>query len=102
MFLQGQTAITLDGKEFIGVGDLEAQAESVMQCVKMLPQDAGARVEDVCKIAAYVTEHSSRELLYPVIARHLGGVHVASTGLVVKGLARPESDFEVDVFTVAS
>lgn len=74
MFLQGQTDITLDGKEFIGVGDSEAQAESVMQCVKVLPQDAGARVENVCKVAAYVTEHSSQVPRDYSVEEFTGGV----------------------------
>ena len=48
----------------------------------------------------YVTDLSYRELVYPVIARHLKGVYPASTGLVVNALALPEIDFEIDVFAV--
>ncbi|MCH8205856.1 MAG: RidA family protein [Chloroflexi bacterium] len=102
VFLQGQTGITLDGGDFVGEGDPAAQAENAMQCVRTLLDDAGASMEDICKITTYVTEHSYRALVYPVIARHLKGVHVASTGLVIKELARPEIDFEIDVFAVVS
>jgi enamine deaminase RidA (YjgF/YER057c/UK114 family) len=102
VFLQGQTGITLDGKGFVGEGDPAAQAENAMQCVKTLLDDAGASMEDICKITTYVTEHSYRALVYPVIARHLKGVHVVSTGLVIKELARPEIVFEIDVFAVVS
>jgi enamine deaminase RidA (YjgF/YER057c/UK114 family) len=100
VFLQGQTGITLDGNGFVGAGDPAAQAENAMLCVRTLLEEAGAGMEDVCKITTYVTDHSYRSLVYPVIARHLKGVHVASTGTIVKALATPEIDFEIDVFAV--
>jgi enamine deaminase RidA (YjgF/YER057c/UK114 family) len=100
VFLQGQTGITLDGQGFVGKGDPAAQAENAMQCVKTLLEEAGARMEDICKITTYVTEQSYRAQVYPVIARHLKGVSPVSTGLVVKALAEPVLDFEIDVFAV--
>ena len=100
VFLQGQTGITLDGQGFAGDGDPAAQAENAMQCVKTLLEEAGGRMEDICKITTYVTEQSYRALVYPVIARHLKGVSPVSTGLVVKALAEPVIDFEIDVFAV--
>ena len=100
VFLGGQTGITLDGKGFVGKGDPAAQAENAMQCAKVLLEEAGARMEDICKITTYVTEHSYRKLVYPVIGRHMKGVYPASTGTVVKALATPEIDFEIDIFAV--
>ena len=100
VFLQGQSGLTLDGKEFVGEGDPAAQAEKAMDNVRVLLEDAGARVEDICKVTTYVTDPAHRELVYPVIARHFKGVHPVSTGVVVNGLARPELDFEIDVFAV--
>ena len=100
--LQGQTGIPLNGKGFIGEGNPAAQAENAMQCVKTLPYDAGASMEDICKITTYVSKHSYRALVYPLIARHLKGMLVVSTGLVIKELAHPEIVFEIDVFAVVS
>ena len=100
LFLRGATGLTLDGSGFIGKGDPAAQAENAMQVVKVLLEEAGARMEDICKITTYVTDRSHRELVYPVIARHLKGVYPVSTGIVVKVLALPEIDFEIDVFAV--
>ena len=100
VFLGGQTGLTLDGKGFVGQGDPAAQAETAMGNVKALLEEAGARIEDICKITTYVTDQSYRKLVYPVIARHLKGVNVASTGLVVKDLAEPYLDFEIDVYAV--
>ena len=100
VFLTGQTGLTLDGKGFVGRGDPAAQAENAMSNVRVLLEEAGARMEDICKITPYVTEQSYRRLVYPVIARHLKGVHPTSTGLVVKELAEPYIDFEIDVYAV--
>lgn len=100
VFLQGQTGITLDGESFVGRGDPAAQADNAMSCVKVLLEEVGARIEDICKITTYVTDASYRPQIYPVLARHLGGTHPSSTGLVVKALAEPHIDFELDVFAV--
>ncbi len=100
VFLQGQTGLKLDKTGFIGEGDPAAQAETAMQNVRTLLEEAGARMEDICKITTYVTEASYREQVYPVIARHLKGVDPVGTGLVVKALAEPYIDFEIDVIAV--
>jgi enamine deaminase RidA (YjgF/YER057c/UK114 family) len=102
VFLQGQTGMTLDGQDFVGKGDPALQAENAMKCVKVLLEEAGARIEDICKIVTYVTDVSYRELVYPVIFKHLIDVYPVSTGLVVSALARPELDFEIDVYAVVS
>ena len=57
-------------------------------------------MEDICKITPMVTDHASRAAVYPVLGRHLRGVHPTSTGLVVNALSHPELDFEIDVFAV--
>ena len=98
--LQGQTGIPLDGGEFVGKGDPAAQADNAMRCVRALLGDAGARMEDICKITTYVTDASYRAQIYAVLAEHLGDTYPCSTGLVVKALAEPYIDFEIDVFAV--
>ena len=86
----------------MGRGDPAAQAETAMTNVRVLLEEAGARMEDICKVTTYVKEHSTRALVYPVIGRHLRGVHQTSTGIVAKALANPELDFEIDVFAAVS
>ena len=56
-----------------------------MENAKVLLEEAGARMEDICKITTYVTEREYRYDVYPVIAKHLKDVCPVSTGLVVKG-----------------
>ena len=100
VFLEGQTGIRLDDRTFVGEGDPAAQAEQAMQNVRVLLEGTGAEMQDICKITTMVTDSAYRPLVYPVITRHLAGVNPVSTGIVVKGLARPELDFEIDVFAV--
>jgi enamine deaminase RidA (YjgF/YER057c/UK114 family) len=100
VFLGGCTGLTLDGNGFVGEGDPAAQAETAMRNVRTLLEEAGARMEDVCLVNNFTTNREDRALVYPVIARHLEGVNVVSTGLIVKELAEPYITFEIDVWAV--
>ena len=99
IFLRGQTGFDLEGN-MTGVGDPAAQAETAMQCVKTLLEEAGSKLEHICKTTIYITDRAYREAVYNVIGQHLKGIHVCSTGLIVKGLARPEMMMEIDVEAV--
>ena len=96
IFLRGQTGFDLNGN-MTGVGDPAAQTEMAMQCVKTLLEEAGSKLEHICKTTIYITDRTYREEVYKVIGEHLKGIHVCSTGLVVKGLAKPEMLMEIDV-----
>lgn len=100
VFVEGQTGLTMDGKGFVGEGDPAAQADKAMKNIKTILEAAGARMEDICKITVYVTEAAYRDLVYPVLARHMPDVYPCSTGVVVKALGKPFVDFEIDVFAV--
>ena len=99
IFLRGQTGFDLDGN-MTGIGDPAKQAETAMQCVKTLLEEAGSKLEHICKTTIYITDRAYREKVYHVIGKHLKGIHVCSTGLIVKGLARPEMLMEIDVEAV--
>ena len=96
VYLRGQTALDFDGT-IVGVGDAAAQTENAMKCVKVLLEEAGASLSDICKITVYITDRAYREQVYRVIGKWLKGVHPVSTGLIVSGLARPEYLMEIDV-----
>lgn len=99
IFLRGQTAMDFDGN-IIGVGDAAAQAENAMACAKELLEEAGSKLEHVCKVTIYITDRAYREPVYRVIGRWLKGVYPVSTGLIVNGLAKPEYLMEVDIEAV--
>jgi enamine deaminase RidA (YjgF/YER057c/UK114 family) len=100
VFLRGQVGQDLDTGECVGVGDPAAQAEQAMANVELLLGEAGARLQDICKLVVYVTDIRHREDVYRVMGRWLRGVHPCSTGLVVDALARPEWVVEVDATAV--
>ncbi len=99
IFLRGQTGMDFDGK-MVGIGDPRAQAENAMRCVKVLLEEAGAKLEHICKTTIYVTDRKYREPVYQVVGKWLKGIYPCSTGLIVSGLAKPEMLMEIDVEAV--
>lgn len=100
VFVRGQIGQNLDTSESVGIGDAAAQAEQAMANIKMLLEEAGARLEHVCKLTVYLIDPRYREPVYRVVGRWLKGVHPVSTGLVVSALARPEWVVEIEVVAV--
>jgi enamine deaminase RidA (YjgF/YER057c/UK114 family) len=100
VFLRGQVGQDLDTAASVGVGDAGAQANRAMENVKQLLEEAGSRLEDVCKVTVYLTDIRYREEVYRTVGRWLKGVFPVSTGLVVEALARPEWLVEIDVVAV--
>ena len=84
VYLRGQTAMDLDGK-IVGIGDPAAQTENAMKCVKILLEEAGAKLEHIVKITIYITDRAYREPVYQVVGKWLKGVYPVSTGMIVKG-----------------
>lgn len=102
VYLRGQVGQDLDTSESVGIGDVEAQAGRAMANVAQLLDEAGSRLEDVCKVVVYLVDPRYREPVYRVMGRWLKGVHPVSTGVVVTALARPEWLVEIDVTAVVS
>jgi enamine deaminase RidA (YjgF/YER057c/UK114 family) len=100
VFIRGQVGQDLETAESVGHGDVAEQAERAMANIAQLLGEAGARVEDVCRITIYLTDVRHREAAYRVIGRHLKGVFPVSTGVVVAALARPEWLVEVEATAV--
>lgn len=103
-FLRGQTGAGLDHSGIKakgrGVADAGAQADLGMANLKTLLEEAGASVEDICKITVYISDRAYRPAVYPMIGKHLAGVRPVSTGIVTTGFARPDILFEIDVTVV--
>jgi len=102
VFLRGQVGTELDTAESVGIGDPGAQAEQAMRNIETLLGEAGARLDEICKIVIYLTDIGYREEVYRVVGRWLRGVYPVSTGLVVSALARPEWLVEIDATAVIS
>ena len=101
VFLRGQVGSDFEGN-VVGVGDPAAQADQAMRNVKQLLEEAGASLEDICRITVYITDRGYREPVYRTIGKWLKGVFPVSTGLIVQGLAKPEWVMEIEVTAVIS
>jgi enamine deaminase RidA (YjgF/YER057c/UK114 family) len=100
IFLRGQVGQDLETRESVAVGDPAGQADKAMSNIKMLLEEAGAELADICKITVYITDPRYREPVYRTIGKWLKGVYPVSTGLIVTGLARPEWVVEIDTIAV--
>jgi enamine deaminase RidA (YjgF/YER057c/UK114 family) len=100
VFVRGQVGQNLDTSESVGRGDVTAQAEQAMSNLNVLLEEAGSRLDDICKIVIYLVDARYRESVYRVVGKWLKGVYPVSTGLVVSALARPEWLVEIDVTAV--
>lgn len=99
VFLSGVTALGLDGR-MVGVGDPAAQAEQAMQTAKLLLEEAGSSLDDVCKVTTYITDRGFRVPIYNVVGRWLKGVFPCGTGIIVNGLPLPEMLVQLDLAAV--
>ncbi len=99
VFVRGQVGQTLDG-EMVGVGDPGAQARQALENIRILLEEAGARLGDVVKMTIYVTDRAHRPAVYRAISEFMRGGRYCSTGVVVSGLASPEMLVEIDAHAV--
>ena len=99
VFVRGQTGMDFKGK-IHGINDPAAQTENAMKCLKVLLEEAGSCLQDICKIVIYITDRAYRTPVYRVVGKWLKGVYPVSTGLIVQGLARPELLMEIDAYAV--
>jgi enamine deaminase RidA (YjgF/YER057c/UK114 family) len=100
VFVRGQVGQDLETSRSVAVGDAAGQAERAMANLKTLLEEAGAKLEHVCKITIYIVDPRYREPVYRSVGKWLKGVHPVSTGIVVSALARPEWLVEVDAIAV--
>jgi len=100
VFVRGQVGQDLATSASVAIGDPAGQAEQAMANLALLLAEAGAGLEDVCKITLYLTDARYREPVYRVVGKWLKGVFPVSTGIVVSALARPEWLVEIDVTAV--
>lgn len=96
IFLRGQCPQDLDTAKNIDSHDPVEQTHKVMQNIRQLIEEAGGRMEHLCKVVVYLTDVRHREAVYRAMGEYIKGVHPVSTGVVVTCLARPEWLVEID------
>ena len=99
VFLRGQVGATLDGK-MVGDNDPQAQATQALDNVETLLGDAGCRLADAAFATVYVTDRAFIAPVMRALLPRLTAHGIPHTLFVVKGLASPELQMEVDVHAV--
>ena len=84
--------------ETVSPGDVAAQAEQVMQNLRVALRAAGADLEDVLKTTVYVASEDRGDLVtaWAVVKRHFGNHDAPSTLLGVTVLGYPDQLVEVE------
>ena len=101
IFVRGQVGSDFEGN-VVGIGDPAAQTDQAMRNVDQLLREAGSKLGDICKITVFITDRAYREPVYRQIGKWLKGVYPVSTGLIVRGLAKPEWLMEIEVIAVTT
>jgi enamine deaminase RidA (YjgF/YER057c/UK114 family) len=93
-----------DAGATVAVGDVVAQAETVMVNLRNALQAAGARLDDVVKITVYVASSDRADLAaaWRVVHRHFGPHEPPSTLLGVSALGYPDQLVEVEAVAALS
>lgn len=102
VFVSGQ--VDWDRESRIRHATLEGQAEGAIEHLVTVLNEAGASLEDVLQIRAYVRGELADVMaqLVPVFARHLGAVRPALTGIGVASLASRDTLIEIEALARVS
>ncbi len=96
VYIAGQVAVDQDG-QIVGRGDVTAQSTQVFENIQTALAAAGADLSHLVRITIYATDAGFRDPIRDVRRRYLGSPDpVASTFIVVAGLALPELLVEID------
>lgn len=95
LFVAGQVALDVDGR-MVGVGDPAAQMEQVLKNIQAVCEASGATLQDVVKLAVYVTDMRLLASMGAVRKRYFGEHRPAGLALQVAALFAPEMMVEVE------
>jgi reactive intermediate/imine deaminase len=95
VYVAGQVAYQPDGT-IVGKGDMRAQARQVFENIRGVLEAAGARLEDVVKITAFLTDFSKIDEYIAVRREYLKPGTYAGTGVEVSRLVHPDLLIEVE------
>ncbi len=96
VYVAGTTATRPDGT-IVGAGDLEAQTRQAFATIERALESAGARLTDVVRTRAFVTDISRFEEYARVHGELFRSVRPVSTLVEVSRLLRPEMLVEIEV-----
>lgn len=99
LHISGQVAQDDTGKT-IGVDDVAAQTEKVIDNIVALVTQAGGSLSDVCKVVIFLTTREHLPAVMDVRRRRFSEPYPATSAVVVAGLANPEWLIEIEATAV--
>jgi len=96
VFVSGQIARDAEGK-LIGKGDMRAQIIGVAENIERCLEAAGAGMQDIVKMIAYVTDIDEYSKHVDLRARYFAAAAPASATVEVSRLAGPDYMVEIEV-----
>ena len=99
VYVSGQLA--RDAEDCIG-GDMAAQTRQCIENIRVILEAAGARLEHVVKLTAFMTDMRLAPQAWAVRTEYFSASPPASTGVQVAALTRPEALIEIEAVAVIS
>jgi enamine deaminase RidA (YjgF/YER057c/UK114 family) len=99
LFTAGEVGHLPDGKMPEGV---EAQTRSTLNNLMAILESANMGLEDIVKLTTYVTREEDFWPMAKVRSEFFGDARPASTGVVVKALAKPDWLVEMEIVAAKS
>ncbi|MFC7396368.1 RidA family protein [Chelatococcus sp. GCM10030263] len=84
----------------VGLGDVRAQAEQVIQNIKAIVEAEGGSLADVCRLTIYLTAREYLPTVMEVRSKHFKDPFPAATAVVVSGLANVDWLVEIEAAAV--
>ena len=99
VFLSGMTARRADGT-IAGVGDIEAQTRQVCENLKAAVEEAGGKMDDICRVDVYVRNMEHFEKIHKVRREYFKPPAPASTMVEITKMTSPEYLIEINAIAV--
>ena len=99
--VSGQVAINQD-REIVGIGDSEAQARQCFANLARILDEAGASMQDLTRVNAYLTDTAHYSGYAAAKNDYLKDILPAGTVVIVAGLMDPRFLMEIDAIAVVA
>lgn len=95
IYVSGLTSRNTDGSVH-APGDARAQTERILDNLVLILKEAGASMDDVCKVVVYITDMADFAAIHEVRARYFRNTRPASTMVEVSRLVDPGMVIEIE------
>jgi 2-iminobutanoate/2-iminopropanoate deaminase len=99
IYVSGQVSLDAEGN-VVGEGDIGLQAETVLEHVKTVVEEAGGGMEDIVKVTVFITDMGLYDEIHEVRRRYFEEPFPASSMVEVSALVDPRLLIEIEAVAV--